>query len=90
MEISKKFKFKKVKKSDFKEELLYYLSLYEDLKNKSNKPMPSVRDLLTIDIEKALKKKNYREAKIHLLTLGVKEEYLDDYIKGRKQLRKVN
>jgi len=88
MEISKKFKFKKVKKSDFKEELLHYLSLYEDLK--SNKPMPSVKDLLTIDVEKALKKKNYREAKIHLLTLGVKEEYLDDYIKGRKQLRKVN
>ena len=79
---------KDIKDPKLREELLFYFSLYKDIK--SNKLLPSIKDLLTIDVEKALKKKNYKEAKIHLLTLGVKEEYLDDYIKGRKQLRKVN
>jgi len=79
---------KDIKNPEIRKELLYYFSLYKDIKN--NKFLFSFKDLLTIDVEKALKKKNYKEAKIHLLSLGVKEEYLDDYIKGRKQLRKVN
>jgi hypothetical protein len=89
MAVKKKINIlKDIKNPEIRKELLYYFSLYKDIK--SNKFLPSIKDLLTIDVEKALKKKNYKEAKIHLLTLGVKEEYLDDYIKGRKQLRKVN
>jgi hypothetical protein len=89
MAVKKKINMlKDIKDPKLREELLFYFSIYHDAKN--NKPIPTVKDLLTIDVEKALKKKNYREAKIHLLTMGIKEEHLNDYIKGRKQLRKVN
>jgi hypothetical protein len=78
----------KIKDPKIKRELRYLFLKYIELKKKNLKP--SVIDLLIIEFEKAMKAKKHKTAKSHLLTLGIKEQYLNDYIEGRKQLRKVN